>query len=116
MRLAHRFLSNVTTAVTMTNIKIGAMCQEENLTDHPTIMIFIANFCITLANDHVHCAGVPTDHPGADPGQAQGARPLPGALGEVKFGPNLILQINYIVPNKLAYLVVQLKKEICTKC
>ena len=92
------------------------MCQEENLTDHPTIMIFIANFFITMTNDHVHCAGVPTDHPGADPGQAQGARPLPGALGEVKFGPNLILQINYIVPNKLAYLVVQLKKEICTKC
>ena len=51
MRLAHRFLSNVTTAVTMTNIKIGAMCQEENLTDHPTIMIFIANFLITLTNE-----------------------------------------------------------------
>ena len=31
--------------------------------------------------------GVPTDHPGVDPGQAQGARSLPRAVGEVKFGP-----------------------------
>ena len=58
MRLAHSFLSNVTTAVTMTNIKIGVMYQEGfevHLGGHPAIMIFIATFFITmnLSNEQV---------------------------------------------------------------